>query len=265
MSYELSVVREQSVAWCKLGTCWKTSWLYGLLISSDFFCPIRHWSVLCVHLEHITNSNLVLVHHSTAWTCVQLAGKIRGFASSALLLHTKTVTKPHSEKLASTMYSTRRFYKRKSAVQSLLRSAVRVWAELQFHGSVLGCCGPTVLCTNNCELSTARFTIKTIQVVNLAGVTLSMTGYTSDHEPPLNYVYFKLTNRWHYRSPFLLWLRNKSSANCCPDLSAAKFSNFFLMNISFKFLMSYNSALNLCTPTCAMKQIIRIHIHKFNL
>lgn len=171
-----------------------------------FFCPISHWSVLRVHLEHIANSNLVLVHCSTVRTCVQLAGKMGGFASSALLLHSKTVTKPTLKNCLLVCAIHDALIKKKNPIKSLLRSTVRVWAVLQPLGSALGC----VLHTRYCEASTVWFTIKTSQVVNLAGVTWSITAITLDHKPPLNGVHFKMTNRWHYESPFLSWLRNKS-------------------------------------------------------
>lgn len=91
---------------------------------------------------------------------------MREFALSVLLLHTKTIMKPNPEKLSSSMYYIWCINKKKPLLKVsegqpfVLEQNFNSWARCWGVGTPLW------------------FTIKTIQVVDLAGVTLSTTANT---------------------------------------------------------------------------------------
>ena len=80
-----------------LHTSWPTGFM-SLCIDSDlcsyglscvsFWNEIGLWLPVCEKWCLWQCADSLYVHHSTIWTCVQLVGEIRGFASSALLLLT---------------------------------------------------------------------------------------------------------------------------------------------------------------------------------
>lgn len=206
MLHELSAVWELPVAPCKLATCWRNSWLYGLLAVSDGF-PLLAPGVCSVLLEHVANTRI-----RVGWGALLLPAKptVEGSPTLEKLLWEcgVTIKKPSWLEISEGQLGVLE----QSSTSLTALHTLQYWEEWGSQLRVLRCV--------------------------LAGATSS----AGEHEPPLTRSILNWPTDGTISRLFSCGSATTPNANSCPDLSAAKSSNYFLISISFKVLVSYNSA-----------------------